>query len=34
MFNGTYDHAARAERYRKVADEYIGMSEAARRPIP
>jgi hypothetical protein len=33
MFNGTYDHAARAERYRKVADEYIALSEAAADPF-
>jgi hypothetical protein len=28
MFNGTYDRAARADRYRNVAAEYTGMSEA------
>jgi hypothetical protein len=29
MFHGTYDRAARADRYRKVAVEYTGLSEAA-----
>jgi hypothetical protein len=29
MFHGTYDRAARADRYRKVAAEYTSLSEAA-----
>jgi hypothetical protein len=29
MFYGTYDRAVRAERYRKVAAEYAGLSNAA-----
>jgi hypothetical protein len=33
MFHGTYDRAARADRYRKVAVEYTGMSEAAADPF-
>jgi hypothetical protein len=33
MFNGTYDRAARADRYRKVAVEYAGLSEAAADPF-
>jgi hypothetical protein len=33
MFNGTYDRAATAERFRKVADEYIALSEAAADPF-
>jgi hypothetical protein len=33
MFNGTYDRAARADRYRKVAVEYTGLSEAAADPF-
>jgi hypothetical protein len=28
MFHGTYDRAAREDRYRKVAAEYTGLSEA------
>jgi hypothetical protein len=28
MFHGTYDRADRADRYRKVAAEYIGLSKA------
>jgi hypothetical protein len=28
MFHGTYDRAERADRYRKVAAEYTGLSEA------
>ena len=28
MFHGTYDRADRADRYRKVATEYTGLSEA------
>jgi hypothetical protein len=28
MFHGTYDRAAMADRYRKVAAEYTGLSEA------
>jgi hypothetical protein len=28
MFHGTYDRADRADRYRKVAAEYTGLSEA------
>jgi hypothetical protein len=28
MFHGTYDRANRADRYRKVAAEYTGLSEA------
>jgi hypothetical protein len=28
MFNGTYDRAARAARYRRVVAEYTGLSEA------
>jgi hypothetical protein len=28
MFHGTYDRATRADRYRKVAAEYTGLSEA------
>jgi hypothetical protein len=28
MFHGTYDRAAKAERYRTVAAEYTGLSEA------
>jgi hypothetical protein len=28
MFHGTYDRAARADRYREVAAEYAGLSEA------
>ena len=27
MFHGTYDRAERADRYRKVAAEYTGLSE-------
>jgi hypothetical protein len=27
MFHGTYDRADRADRYRKVAAEYTGLSE-------
>jgi hypothetical protein len=33
MFDGTYDRAARADRYRKVAAEYSGLSEAAADPF-
>jgi hypothetical protein len=33
MFYGTYDRAARADRYRKVAAEYVGFSEAATDPF-
>jgi hypothetical protein len=33
MFNGTYDRAARADRYRKVAAEYADLSEAATDPF-
>jgi hypothetical protein len=33
MFRGTYDRAERAERYRKVAAEYAGLSEAATDPF-
>jgi hypothetical protein len=33
MFHGTYDRADRAERYRKVAAEYTGLSEAATDPF-
>jgi hypothetical protein len=33
MFHGTYDRAARADRCRKVAAEYTGMSEAAADPF-
>jgi hypothetical protein len=33
MFHGTYDRADRAERYRKVAVEYTGLSEAATDPF-
>jgi hypothetical protein len=33
MFQGTYDRAAKAERYRTVAAEYTGMSEAAADPF-
>jgi hypothetical protein len=29
MFHGTYDRAARADRYRKVAAEYAELSNAA-----
>ena len=29
MFHGTYDRAARADRYREVAVEYTRLSEAA-----
>jgi hypothetical protein len=29
MFHGTYDRAARADRYRKVAAEYAELSKAA-----
>jgi hypothetical protein len=28
MFRGTYDRADRADRYRRVAAEYTGLSEA------
>ena len=28
MFHGTYDRAAQADRYREVAAEYAGLSEA------
>jgi hypothetical protein len=28
VFHGTYDRAARADRYREVAVEYTGLSEA------
>jgi hypothetical protein len=33
MFHGTYDRADRAERYRKVAAEYAGLSDAATDPF-
>jgi hypothetical protein len=33
MFHGTYDRTARADRYRKVAAEYTGLSEAAADPF-
>jgi hypothetical protein len=33
MFHGTYDRAVRADRYRKVAAEYVGFSEAATDPF-
>jgi hypothetical protein len=33
MFHGTYDRAHRAERYRKVAAEYAGLSETATDPF-
>jgi hypothetical protein len=29
MFYGTYDRAAKADRYRKIAAEYAGLAEAA-----
>jgi hypothetical protein len=32
MFHGAYDRTARADRYRKVAAEYTGLSEAATDP--
>jgi hypothetical protein len=32
MFNGTYDRAARANRYRSVTAEYTGLSRAATNP--
>jgi hypothetical protein len=32
MFHGAYDRPARADRYRKVAAEYTGLSEAATDP--
>jgi hypothetical protein len=32
MFHGTYDRAARADRYRKVAGEYAELSKAAADP--
>jgi hypothetical protein len=33
MFHGTYDRAVRADRYRKVAAEYVGFSEAVTDPF-
>jgi hypothetical protein len=33
MFDGTYDRAARADRYRKVAAEYAGLADAATDPF-
>jgi hypothetical protein len=33
FINGTYDRAARADRYRAVAAEYTGMSEDAADPF-
>jgi hypothetical protein len=33
MFTGTYDRAARADRYRKVAAEYGGLSEDTTSPF-
>jgi hypothetical protein len=33
MFHGTYDRATKAERYRTVAAEYAGLSEAAADPF-
>ena len=33
MFHGTYDRAARADRYRKVAAEYAGLAKAATDPF-
>ena len=33
MLHGTYDRADRAERYRKVAAEYVDLSEAATDPF-
>ena len=33
MFHGTYDRAAQADRYREVAAEYAGLSEAATDPF-
>jgi hypothetical protein len=32
MFNGQYDREKRADRYRKVAAEYAGLSKDARDP--
>jgi len=32
-FRGAYDRTARADRYRKVAAEYSGLSEAATDPF-
>jgi hypothetical protein len=33
MFYGTYDRAAKADRYRKVAAEYCGLAKAAADPF-
>ena len=33
MYEGTYDHAARADRYRKVAAEYAALAKTAPDPF-
>jgi hypothetical protein len=33
VFYGTYDRAAKADRYRKIAAEYAGLAEAAADPF-
>ena len=33
MYEGTYDHAARADRYRRVAAEYAALAKTAPDPF-